>query len=450
MTKSLSVLGVIASVALGLVSGGCAKPAVAQATHEGGPPSAAKTLDRVTAATPQRKDLELYTTQPGQIEAYEQAPLFPKVTGYVEEVFVDIGDTVTKDQPLVKLWIPEMQDELEQMEALLAHAEAEVRQAEAAVNAARAVAETAQARVQQAEAGIVRADGEFQRWKAEYARIEELAGKGSVTNKLVDETRNQLRAAEAARQEVAANVASARAGAAEAQANIQKAEADQGAAEARLRVAKANLARTKTMVAYATIKAPFDGVVTRRYVDIGHYVQAASGAEVKPLVVVSRMDLVRVFVDIPELEASLVNSGEGADSAIVHVQALGGREFEAKVTRTSWALDPSNRSLRTEIDIPNPDGVLRPGMYATVTILLEKRKDAIALPITAIIRNGSGTFCCSVESGKIERRPINLGLRFGDEVEVLSGLDMGTVVVLARAESLVQGQSVEVLAPEEK
>jgi HlyD family secretion protein len=450
MTKSLSVLCVIATATLCLVTGGCAKPSAAETAHDSIPAAATKTLDRVTAATLQRKDLELYTSQPGQIEAYERAPLFPKVTGYVEEVLVDIGDTVTKDQPLVKLWIPEMQDELEQMEALLAQAEAEVRQAEAAVNAARAVAETAQARVQQAEAGIVRADGEFQRWKAEYARIEELAGNGSVTNKLADETRNQLRAAEAARQEVAANVAAAEAGVTETNANIRKAEADQGAAAAHLRVAKANLARTKTMVAYATIKAPFDGVVTQRHVDIGHYVQAASGTEVKPLVVVARMDLVRVFVDIPELEASLVNSGEGADSAIVHVQALGGREFEAKVTRTSWALDASNRSLRTEIDIPNPDGLLRPGMYATATILLEERKDAVALPITAIVRNESGTYCCCVESGKIEQRSINLGLRFGDEVEVLSGLEPASVVVLARVDSLTEGQPVEVLEPEQK
>jgi RND family efflux transporter MFP subunit len=450
MKKWFSFAGVIAMAALNLAASGCAQPSSAQLTHDGKTPAAAKQLDRVTAATLQPKNLKLYTSQPGRVEAFEVAPLFPKVTGYVEEVLVDIGDAVTKDQPLVKLWIPEMQDELEQMQALVAQAEAEVRQAEAAVDAAKAAAETAQAKIHQVEAGIARADGEFDRWKAEFSRIEELAANGSVTKKLADETLNQLRAAEAAQKETVASVASAKAAATEARANIQKAEADQGTDEARLRVAKANLARTTTMAGYATIKAPFDGVVTHRNVDTGHYVQPANGGGIEPLVVVARTDLVRIFVDVPELEASLVDSGDGGDAAMVQVQALGSREFDANVTRTSWALNSSNRSLRAEIDFPNPDGLLRPGMYANATILLEERSDALALPITAIIRDGSDTFCCCVESGKIERQSIQLGLRFGDEVEVLSGLDVGRVVVLARAESLSQGQAVEVLAPEEK
>jgi len=449
MTRSLSVLSVMATLVLGLVSAGCANPSAAQPTHADGPAATSKKLDRVTAATPQRKDLALYTSQPGRIEAFEVAPLFPKVSGYVETVLVDIGDVVTKDQALVKLWIPEMQDELEQMEALLAQAEAEVRQAEAAVTAAKAAAETAQARIEQAEAGIVRTDGEYQRWTAEYARIEQLASNGSVTKKLADETLNQLRAAEAAQKETVANVTAAKAGTAEAQANVQKAEADFVAARALVRVANANLARTKTMVGYTTIKAPFAGVVTHRNVDTGHYVQPTIGEGSKPLVTVSRTDFVRILVDIPELEASLVNSGESGDTARIQVQALGDQAFDAQITRTSWALDTSNRSLRTEIDIPNTDGLLRPGMYATATILLEER-NAVALPITAIIRQGSDMLCCCVESGKIVQRHIQLGLRFGDEVEVLSGIEPESVVVLARADSLTAGQPVEVLPPEPK
>ncbi|OHB83005.1 MAG: hypothetical protein A2V98_06270 [Planctomycetes bacterium RBG_16_64_12] len=443
-----SLAGVVVTAGLLLAASGCTRPGAAKTT-ETPQPSAASSVDRVTAARPERKTLKLYTSQPGRIEAFEETPLFPKVSGYVESVLVDIGDLVKKDQVLVKLWIPEMQDEREQKEALVAQAEAEVKQAEAAVQVAKAAVDTARARVAQAEAGILRADGEYDRWKSEHERFKELAANGSVTQKLVDETLNQFRAAEAARQEVAANLQSTIAALTGAEANVLKDQADHTAAKAKHRVAQANLTQTITMLGYAEIKAPFDGVVTRRGVDTGHYVHPASGATTKPLLVVTRTDQVRIFVDVPEMEAPLVDGGETADTAIVRVQSLRHREFEAKVTRTSWSLDPSNRSLRTEIDVPNADGLLRPGMYATATILLEQRNDVLALPISAIVCEREESYCCCVESGKIERKAIALGLRSGDEVEIVSGLDDGHTVVLARGDSLEQGQKVEVIAPEE-
>jgi RND family efflux transporter MFP subunit len=360
-------------------------------------------------------------------------------------VLVDIGDPVKKDQVLIKLWIPEMHDEVEQKEALVAQAEAETKQAEAAVQAAEAAVRSAQAGVSQAEAGIGRTDGDYDRWKSEHDRIKGLAERGSVTLKLVDETLNQFRAAEAAQHETAANVQFAKASLSESEANVSKARADLLAARARHRVTQANLKHTTTLLGYGEIKAPFDGVITQRGVDTGHYVHPASGGTTKPLLVVARTGKVRIFFDIPEMEAALVDGGENADTAIVRVQSMNNREFEAKVTRTSWSLDASNRSLRTEIDIPNEDGLLRPGMYATATILLEQRNDVLALPITAIIREGQQAYCCCIESGKIERTAIELGLRSGDEVEVVSGLNDSHTVVLARAESLQQGQQVEVI-----
>src|SRR6476660_3854224 len=138
-----------------------------QATEAASTPAQSTTaIDRVTAGKPVRKTLKLITTQPGRIEAFEEAPLFPKLAGYVQEVLVDIGDSVKKDQLLIKLSIPEMLDEVKQMEALVAQAEAEVNQAEAAVKAAEATAGTAEAKVAQAAAGIGRAAGEYDRWKA--------------------------------------------------------------------------------------------------------------------------------------------------------------------------------------------------------------------------------------------------------------------------------------------
>lgn len=431
-----------------LAASGCNQPTIAEST-DASPSEAVSSVDRVTAGHPQRKVLDLYTSQPGRVEAYEETPLFPKIAGYVEKVLVDIGDPVQKGQELVKLSVPELQDELEQKKALVAQAEAEVQQAEAAVQAAQAAVQSAGARVQQAKAGIGRADGEYERWKAEAERIRELAANGSVTLKLADETQNQFRAADAARREAAAMVQSALAERNEAEANVVKAQADRHAAQARRRVAQTDLARTQTMIGYTQIKAPFDGVVTLRGVDTGHYVHPAGGSAAKPLMVVARTDRVRIFVDVPEMEAPLVDSGDSADSAIVRIQSLGDRQFEAKITRTSWSLNPSNRSLRVEIDIPNEEGQLRPGMFAAATILLERRSEALALPITAIVREGETSYCCCVESGRIARKAVTLGLRSGDEVEVLSGLSDNDTVVLARADSLEPGQPVEVIKPDE-
>src|SRR3954467_10974951 len=139
----------------------------------------AAAVDRVVAGKPVKKTLKRYTSQPGRIEAFEEAPLYAKLSGYVQLVLVDIGDAVKKDQVLVKLSIPELLDEEKQMEALVAQAEADIVQSQAAEKAGEAAAATAEAKVAEARAGVGRAEAEYDRWQAEYARIKELAGNGS-------------------------------------------------------------------------------------------------------------------------------------------------------------------------------------------------------------------------------------------------------------------------------
>jgi RND family efflux transporter MFP subunit len=162
--------------------------------------------------------------------------------------------------------------------------------------------------------------------------------------------------------------------------------------------------------------------------------------------VVARTDVMRVFADIPETEAGLVTcTPDERDSVTVSVQALGNKTFEGEVTRTSWSLNRANRSLTTEIDIPNEEGALRPGMYATLQMCLDKIPDALTLPAAAVIREEAGDFCAVVENGVIARRPIELGLRVGDDVQVKSGVSENDLVVLARGADLAPGQAVEVI-----
>jgi HlyD family secretion protein len=407
--------------------------------------------ERVTAGKPVRKTLTISTTQPGWIHAVEEAPLQARVTGYVKAVNVDIGDEVQASQVLMTIDAPELLDEVSQNEALVAQAVAGETQAQAAVAAANAAVRTAQAQMAGIEAGMTRADGELQRWKAEYDRINDLASRGTVTQKLVDETLNQLRATEAAKAEASAKIDSYAAAVEEAQANVQKAEADVVAAKAQIDVAKANLARAKTIAGYTEIKAPFKGIITQRSVDTGYSV-SPNETNRSPLLVIARHDVVRVFTEVPELEAEWVTATNSkldavADTATVTIQGLNHRAFDASVTRTGWALDPKNRTLRTELDLDNREGTLRPGMYATVQIKLEERVNVLSLPVAAIVREGVNARCCAIVDGKIAYRPLKLGIRGGDDFEILSGIREDETIVLARAASLLEGQPVEILPP---
>ncbi len=403
------------------------------------------TPDKVAAAPATIKSLNLTTTQPGRILAYEETPLTSKLSGYVESVAVDIGSMVTKGQVLIKLSVPEMNDELKQREALVAQAQAELGQAKSSIQAAEAGVASAEANIQEAIAGRGRVLAMLEQIKSESGRIQQLAKTGSVTTKLAEETTAQLKASEASIAEVEAKIKSAEASKTQSQAMMSKAQADVVAAEARVRVAEANLAHTKTMVGYLAIKAPFDGVVTTRHIDSGHFVQSAS-VQGAPLMTVARTDMMRVRVDVPEMEAGYIDADEkNGDEATITIQSLNRPPMKTKLLRCAWSLDSNNRSMRTEMDLPNPDKLLRPGMYASITILLDKRTDVLVLPITAVNKKDGAIYCCVVTDGKIAHRPIELGLKAGPEVEIKSGLQPSDVVVTIRGESLTDGQSVSVI-----
>jgi len=312
------------------------------------------------------------TTQPARVEAFETTPLYAKISGYVQTVHKDIGDRITDvKQPLVTLFVPEMFDEEKQKIALETQAKAQVDQAKATVTMAKARLTTAKAQVEEANAGLDKAAGAYKRWKSKLDRLTKLAADGSVTQKLVDEARFEFDSAEAARKEAQAKIRSAKASEAEAVAAVEQAQADERTAAAKLKVAAANRGYTQTMLKYGVVRAPFPGVITERNVDTGHFVRPGDSEKSRPLFVVAKTDTVRVFVDVPEREAPFIARG---NKAVVRIPALGKLgEVPSAVTRTSFALNPRNRTLRVEIDIPNPTGRLRPGMYATATIELSPR-----------------------------------------------------------------------------
>jgi len=399
---------------------------------------------RVAAVPLARKTLRRESVQPGQIEAFEFTPLFAKLPSYVQKLYADIGDRVASGQLLVDLSLPELTSEVRQKEAALVQAQAEIELAAAAVLAAEAAVSSAMANVSAAEAGNTRADADLSRWQSQYARISQLVSGGSLDRKLEDETRDQFKSAEAARGEALAKVEAAKAALLQSRADVAKAKANEAVARARHGNAEADLARVKALLEYTQIRAPYAGIVTERNVNRGDFVQPATTTTAKSLLTVARTDTVRIFVDVPEMDSPMVEAGR---AGCVSVQALPDRTFEGKVARTSWVLG-ANRTLHTELDLPNPNGLLRPGMYATARILLQERPDVYVLPLSAIVRDGKQTFCWLAKEGKATRTAITLGLQVGTDVEVVSALKGGEVVVQSQAAALQEGGPVEIAPPE--
>jgi len=439
MNRILSIVSPAAAAATLVSIAGCHSSSSATTQQDQSSTPAATAAVHVTAAPPVRKTLRRESVQPGQIEAFEQTPLFIKLPAYVEKLYVDIGDRVEANQLLVDLFLPELKDELHQKEAAMVQAEAEIELATAATHAAETAVGTSRANVSAAEAGTIRADADVTRWQSQYARISQLVTGGSLDRKLEDETRDSLKAAEAARGEAHAKVESAKAMFLQSQADVAKAKAGEAVARARRGNAQADLAREKTLLQYTQIRAPYAGVVTERNVNRGDFAQPASTMTAKPLLTVARTDIVRIFVAVPEMDSPWVEAGHGG---YVSVQALPDRIVEGKVTRTSWVLG-ANRTLRTELDLANPNGLLRPGMYVTAHILLQERPNVHVLPLSAIVREGKQAFCWVVKGGQAARTPIVLGLQVENDVEVVSGLKGDELVVQSQAASLQEGRPVE-------
>ena len=415
--------------------------------------SSAAALPKVATSKPVRKTITQKSIQPGKIEAYSTTPIHAKIGGYVDLVKVDIGDRVTgpmrdaegritaPGQTLAVLTAPEVEEELHQKQAMVEQAAAEVLQAEAAVRVAESMLVSAKAGVEEHVAGQQRATAQYERWKSEFDRMKTLSDAKTVTPKLMEEAELQFKSADASRSETNARVKSAEAALHQASVSIEKAQADVQAVKSHLRVAEADRDRVSALRDYLQITAPFDGIITERWIDPGHLVQPSRSAADAPLFVLVQADTMRLFMNVPESDAGLVENGRPAK---ITFSAQGNHAFDGTVARTGWALQSGTRALRCEIDVPNPDGNLRPGMYAQVELTVAERVDVLAVPKTAIVAKDGQSFCVTVKSdGTILRKPVQTGIRSATDVEVTSGLDGSEEILTANAAAFSDGQQVE-------
>jgi membrane fusion protein, multidrug efflux system len=212
-------------------------------------------------------------------------------------------------------------------------------------------------------------------------------------------------------------------------------------ARGRFEVARASLTESETLLGYATITAPFSGVITQRYVDPGALIQAGNTSSA----IVSLMDFstVRLQVAVPEIEAARVAVGQPVR---VTTDNLPGRQFDGQVTRFTYALDPANRTMLVEALLKNPDLGLRPGMLVTVKLGIEHKEQATLMPVEALVPERSNNFAYTVEGNKAVKHAIKVGFNDGKNVEVLDGLKPGDSIILAGKLKLSDGQPVQVVS----
>ncbi len=378
-------------------------------------PSASLDLEKpaLTTVRPERKTLVKVIEQPGVIEGFEQTVLSAKISGYLNEHKFNIGDRVTKDQVIATLSVPEMVEELKQKVAAVAQSEAEVVLSQRMFDAAEAAVNRAEANLKLAEAGKTRAEASYVRWSSELERNRVLVRRNAGDQQTLDQAQDQFKSAEAAKAENDAAIQASKAARAESIAQRDRYAADIKVAEAKLAVAKADCDRMKANLDYAEIKAPYNGILTKRHVESGTLLQTTGGASM--IFTIVRDDLVRIFIEVPESEAVYVKRDMPAG---VRLQALADQEFSGKVARTSWALDSQARTMRTEIDLPNPDGRFRPGMYAMGRLTIE-HPDLLTVPASVVWTQDDQPMVLCVEGGVMKRTPVKTGIRQGGLVQLL-------------------------------
>ncbi len=391
------------SVAVAVVLASCGGDAKVQAKDPGDPAANPKFAGvSVGVVKVIRKNVGRTLTVSSELVPFQEIDVFAKESGFVKDLNVDYGSRVQKDQVLATLEIPELQLQVKEDDAAVKNATAQIPHAQEELNRVQAQQKVLQ---------------------LQYDRLNGVsqAKPGLVAQQEVDDSEGKALAS-------AAQVEAAK-------SNLQSAESVLAAAEAKRE-------HDQALFDYSKITAPFAGVVTQRFANLGTLMQAGtnSSTQAQPLVRLSEDDLYRLVIPVPESYVKFIHLG---DPVNVNVPSLS-RTFPGKVARFSVDVREETRTMHTEVDVPNPNRILLPGLYAEATITLEKKDGAIALPLQAVDQDNNRTTVDVVDSsGKIERRHIELGIQTATDAEVLSGLQEGETVVVSDRSGLKAGQPVQ-------
>jgi len=350
-------------VAYGIYSRAHAEAALASATE-------ASAVLRVRTVQPKHGAPSEDLVLPGNIEAYNDTPIYARTSGYLKRWYVDIGAHVKAGQLLAEIETPEVDQQLRQARAQLATAQADSRLAKTTAD----------------------------RWR-------NLRKTDSVSPQEAEEKSGDM----------------------ESKAALEDA-------------ARANVRRLEEMQGFKKIYAPFSGVITARNVDIGDLISAGSTGTAKELFHLAAVQQMRVYLQVPQVNARAATPGTEVQLALPEAP---GKLITAHITRTSDAIDPSARTLRVEVDVPNPGSTLVPGEYVQVHLKLSTPANALIVPVNGVLFRSEGITAAVVHGDHVELQSITIGRDFGDELEVTSGLTSNDRVVINPPDSLVSGQKVE-------
>ncbi|MGA2100209.1 MAG: efflux RND transporter periplasmic adaptor subunit [Candidatus Sulfotelmatobacter sp.] len=216
-------------------------------------------------------------------------------------------------------------------------------------------------------------------------------------------------------------------------------------AQANVAAADANVRRLEQLEGFKKVYAPFSGVLTKRNVDPGALINAGAGAAGRELFDIARVDPLRVYTSVPQAYAPYIKVGA---STTVTLQEFPGQRFSARIARTAEAIDPSTRTLLTEVDVPNKDGRLLPGSFGEVHFAVGSNVDKVTIPVNAMLFRSEGPRLAVIGTdNKVQLRPINIGRDYGATLEILGGVSIGDQVVINPADSLEEGQEVNIAVP---
>jgi RND family efflux transporter MFP subunit len=368
----------------------------------GTPPKDASAAITVGVTSVSKKTLGRELTVSSELVPFQEIDVYAKESGYVRELLVDYGTRVKKGQLLALLEIPEL--------------EVQLREDGAAVK-------NATNQVVRAEQDLARGEAQYKALHLQFERLDAVAKTkpGMVAQQEVDDSQGKDLAGEA---------------------QVEASKASVEAARSLLTAASAKMEHDQVLYDYSKITAPFAGVVTQRYANLGTLLQAGtnSSTQAMPLVRLSEDSLFRLVIPVPESYVQYIHVG---DPVGVKVGSLG-KTLPGKVARFSVDVKEDTRTMHTEVDVQNVDRILVPGMYAEATLTLERHDDALSVPVQAVSHEGDQAHAYVVtRAGRIEERAVTLGVQTASDAEVLTGLAEGDMVVVSDRSSLKPGQEVK-------
>ena len=345
-------------------------------------------LPMVSTTNPRRAPEVLEIPLPGSIEAILETGIWARTNGYLKARYVDIGDRVRKGQQLADIDTPEVDQQL--MQAI--------------------------ATMNQDKATVVKFEADLALARSTQRRYV-VAGPGTVSKQQIDERTSA----------------------------VTDAEKVVDAGRATVNADEANVRRLLELQSFQKVYAPFDGVITVRNVDPGSLITAGSTTGTTELFTLAQVDILRIFVFVPQSYAPDIKVGQTAD---VSVRELPGRVFQGTVARTAGAIDATSRTLLTEVHVPNPDGLLLSGSYATVRFKVQRPNPSLIVPQSALLIDAKGVRVALVDAdGTLHYRSIQIGRDFGNDVEVLSGVDTTNVLAAGLAANIAEGSRVDIAKP---